>query len=77
MSKMFEKVVASRLIYYLELNHLGEPLQSACQLFHNCETAYYVPSITDVVWFCYYSIYRPLLTVSTIIYYSVDSNLSF
>lgn len=40
MSKMFEKVVASRLIYYLELNHLGEPLQSAYQLFHNCETAF-------------------------------------
>lgn len=37
---MFEKVVASRLIYYLELNHLGEPLQSAYQLFHNCETAF-------------------------------------
>lgn len=34
-------------------------------------------SITDVVWFCYYSIYRPLLTLSTIIYYSVDLNLSF
>ena len=83
MSKIFEKVVASRLIYYLELNHLGEPLQSAYQRFHNCETTFvrihndYVPSITDVVWFCYYSNYRPLLTLSTIIYYSVDSNLSF
>lgn len=40
MSKIFGKVVASRLIYYLELNHLGEPLQSAYQLFHNCETAF-------------------------------------
>ena len=49
----------------------------ARQLLSSSITAYYVPSITDVVWFCYYSIYRPLLTVSTIIYYSVDSNLSF
>ena len=40
MSKIFEKVVASRLIYYLELNHFGEPLQSAYQRFHNCETAF-------------------------------------
>lgn len=49
----------------------------ARQLLSSSITAYYVPSITDVVWFCYYSIYRPLLTLSTIIYYSVDSNLSF
>ena len=39
MSKIIEKVVASRLIHYLELNHLDEPLQSAYKRFHSCETA--------------------------------------
>ena len=38
-SKIIEKVVASRLIHYLELNHLDEPLQSAYKRFHSCETA--------------------------------------
>ena len=40
MSKIIEKVVAFRLIYYLELNHFGEPLQSTYQRFHNFETAF-------------------------------------
>ena len=38
-SKIIEKVVASHLIHYLELNHLDEPLQSAYKRFHSCETA--------------------------------------
>ena len=36
---IIEKVVASRLIHYLELNHLDKPLQSAYKRFHSCETA--------------------------------------
>ena len=38
-SKIIKKVVASRLIHYLELNLLDEPLQSAYKHFHSCETA--------------------------------------
>ena len=33
------KVVANRLVSYLEQNHLDEPLQSAYKKFHSCETA--------------------------------------
>ena len=39
-------------------------------------TTYYMLSIAIVVWFCYYSIYRPCLTLLTTTYYSTDSNLS-
>lgn len=38
-SKIVEKVVASRLNDYLVLNHLDELLQSAYKRFHDCETA--------------------------------------
>ena len=38
-AKIVEKVVASRLVHYLELNHLDEPLQSAYKRLHSCETA--------------------------------------
>ena len=84
MSKMFEKVVASRLIYYFELNHLGEPLQSAYQLFHNCETAFVLIHnglLRAVDNRC--CVVLLLLDLSTAFdtvdhnYYSVDSNLSF
>ena len=38
-AKLFVKVVANRLVSYLEQNHLDEPLQSAYKKFHSCETA--------------------------------------
>ena len=38
-SKIIEKVVAVRLQKYLEANQLNEPLQSAYNAFHSCETA--------------------------------------
>lgn len=38
-SKIVEKVVASRLNDYLVLHHLDELLQSAYKRFHGCETA--------------------------------------
>lgn len=76
------KVVASPLIHYLELNHLSEePLQSAYKRFHSCETALVrvhnnlLLAVDNSVWFCYYSIYRPPLTLSNLINYLVDSNL--
>ena len=37
--KLIRKVVANRLVSYLEQNHLDEPLQSAYKKFHSCETA--------------------------------------
>ena len=39
MSKIVEKVVASRLNDHLVFNHLDEPLQSAHKRFHSCEAA--------------------------------------
>ena len=45
------------------------------QLLSVSITTYYAPSITIVVRFCYYSIDRPLLILSTIIYYLIDSNI--
>ena len=39
MSKIVEKVVASRLNNHLFFNHLDEPLQSAHKPFHSCEAA--------------------------------------
>ena len=38
-AKLIGKVVANRLVSYLEQNHLDEPLQSAYKKFHSCETA--------------------------------------
>ena len=38
-SKVIEKVVASRLNVYLDKHDLKEPLQSAYETFHSCETA--------------------------------------
>ena len=38
-AKLTGKVVANRLVSYLEQNHLDEPLQSAYKKFHSCETA--------------------------------------
>ena len=38
-SKIIEKVVAVRLIRYLEENNLNDPLQSAYKQYHSCETA--------------------------------------
>ena len=38
-SKIIEKVVAVRLQKYLEANQLNEPLQSAYNALHSCETA--------------------------------------
>ena len=39
MSKIVEKVVASRLNDHLIFNHLDEQLQSAHKRFHSCEAA--------------------------------------
>ena len=38
-AKLTGKVIANRLVSYLEQNHLDEPLQSAYKKFHSCETA--------------------------------------
>ena len=38
-AKLTGKVVANRLVSYLEQNHLDEPLQSTYKKFHSCETA--------------------------------------
>lgn len=72
----------SSLPLNLELNRLSyEPLQSAYKRLHSCETALVrfhnnlLLAVDNRVWFCYYSIYRPLLTLSNLIYYLVDSNL--
>ena len=39
LTKVTEKVVATRLIAYLQNNNLFEPFQSAYKQFHSCETA--------------------------------------
>ena len=39
LTKATEKVVATRLIAYLQNNNLFEPFQSAYKQFHSCETA--------------------------------------
>ena len=39
LTKVTEKVVATRLVSYLQNNNLFEPFQSAYKQFHSCETA--------------------------------------